>query len=155
MGININTDPKITDANIENTDTNTKNIDDNTKNTDDDTQKGIKTKQCHHFLRNGKCRNGENCTFIHDQSKHEAFKVDREEKRLLQSQRDKAQNGNGLGAQKNRAELLLNQSLNRLIAPTDKAGGVCGKSTLLRKLLENDLRRERTLTLQLLSGCSV
>jgi len=120
-----------------------------TTNTTNQSQTG---RQCRYFLRNGTCKNGDNCSYIHDITKHETFKVERGKKSLLQSQQDKARNGGtGGGINMNRAKRLLDQRVNWLLAPTATGGGgTSGKHTLLRKLLGNDLKRERSLALQLL-----
>lgn len=101
----------------------------------------FKTKQCRFFLRNGSCKNGDSCTYIHDIAQHEAYKNNALERKQKQSQRDRARNE-------------AKREMNLLSTGRDQAessrGGARGGQTLLRKLLQNDIRRERSLCLQLL-----
>ena len=114
---------------------------DDKKNNDNNNK--YKTKHCRYFVRNGSCKNGDKCTYIHDIAQHEAYKANRAVQREMQSKRDKA---------KNEAQREMN------LLTTGKANGGSGNGTmlpatgqtLLRKLLQNDIRRERMLTLQLL-----
>jgi hypothetical protein len=104
----------------------------------DNTSK-YKTRQCRYFLRNGTCKNGDTCTYIHDMEQHEAYKKDADARKEKQSQKDRA---------RNQAKKEMN-----LITSGRREGGLgsgIGGQTLLRKLLENDIRRERSLCLQLL-----
>jgi Zinc finger C-x8-C-x5-C-x3-H type (and similar)/Nuclear fragile X mental retardation-interacting protein 1 (NUFIP1) len=86
-------------------------------------QENYRTRPCRYFMRNGKCRNGDHCNFSHDQSSR-----DSEQKRV------------------------------HLDAPTPKKPKVARDlsstrkqpSSLLHKLLANDIQREAALTLQLL-----
>lgn len=95
-----------------------------------------KTKQCKFFLRNGSCKNGDDCKYIHDLSKHQEFKANTEVRKQAQSERDRARN-----ASKKELELLTTGRVQN----SNKSEG----NSLLRKLLKNDIRRERTLCLQL------
>jgi hypothetical protein len=104
--------------------------------------KKFKTRHCRYFLRNGTCKNGDECTYIHDNAEHEKYKLNRSSRCQMQSQKDKA---------KNEAQREMN------ILTTGRAQGMGSNGnilpsgqTLLRKLLQNDIRRERNLTLQLL-----
>jgi hypothetical protein len=101
----------------------------------------FKTKQCRYFLRNGTCKNGNQCTYIHDMTQHELYKANASVKREIQSKKDKA---------KNEARREVN------LITTGRAQGdrtdlpATTGQTLLRRLLQNDIRRERSLCLQLL-----
>jgi hypothetical protein len=95
-----------------------------------------KTKQCRFFLRNGTCKNGDNCTYIHDISKHEEYKANSQIRKQTQSERDKARNA-------------LKKEMDILTTGRSQSGKK-SEASLLRKLLNNDIRRERTLCLQLL-----
>mmetsp|Transcript_391 Transcript_391/g.652 ORF Transcript_391/g.652 Transcript_391/m.652 type:complete len:550 (+) Transcript_391:188-1837(+) len=105
-----------------------------------DSTSKYKTKQCRYFLRNGTCKNGDSCTYIHDMEQHEAYKNNADSRKERQSQKDRA---------RNQAKKEMN-----LLTSGRKDGGLgsgsSGGQTLLRKLLENDIRRERSLCLQLL-----
>jgi hypothetical protein len=96
-----------------------------------------KSKQCRFFLRNGSCKNGDNCTYIHDITQHEAFKANAETRKRKQSQRDRARNE-------------AKREMNLITTGKEQVRGAKGGQTLLRKLLQNDIRRERSLCLQLL-----
>ena len=99
-----------------------------------------KTKLCRFFLRNGTCKNGENCTYIHDIAQHESFKSKAETRKQKQSQRDRARNE----AQKEMHLITTGRTQG------NGKGGDSNRQTLLRKLLQSDIRRERSLCLQLL-----
>jgi Zinc finger C-x8-C-x5-C-x3-H type (and similar)/Nuclear fragile X mental retardation-interacting protein 1 (NUFIP1) len=96
-----------------------------TENENEMHQGNYRTRLCRYFMRNGKCRNGDHCNFSHDQSGR-----DLEHKRAHHD------------------------------APTSKKPKVARDLTvtstrnlptsLLRKLLANDVQREAALTLQLL-----
>lgn len=109
---------------------------------DVDTKSNFKTKQCRYFLRNGTCKNGDNCTYIHDIEKHEEYKANADIRKERQSKRDRARNE----AKKEMDILTTGRSQQNNRTKNNAAAG----QTLLRKLLQNDIRRERTLTLQLL-----
>lgn len=94
-----------------------------------------KIKQCRFFLRNGTCKNGDNCTYIHDISKHEEYKANSTIRKQTQSERDKARNA-------------LKKEMDILTTGRSQSGRT--SESLLRKLVQNDIRRERTLCLQLL-----
>ena len=98
-----------------------------------------KTKFCRYFLRNGTCKNGDECTYIHDMAKREAFKTNAALRKQKQSQRDRARND----AQKEMNVITTGRT-------KGMAGHGAAPQTLLRKLLQNDIRRERSLALQLL-----
>ena len=100
----------------------------------------LKTKQCRYFLRNGTCKNGDKCTYIHDMNQHEIYKANASSRREVQSKRDKAKN-------EARREMNL---LTTGRADGNGSGLPKTGQTLLRKLLQNDIRRERSLCLQLL-----
>ena len=109
-----------------------------------DSSSKYKTKQCRYFLRNGTCKNGDGCTYIHDLEQHEAYKSNLDVRKERQSQRDRARN-------ESKKETNLNKSGRQqggMLKYTDCDG--TGAQSLLRKLLENDIRRERSLCLQLL-----
>jgi len=72
-----------------------------------------RTRPCKYFMRNGSCRNGDNCNFSHE----------------IQNQQQKRERSN---------------------PRTRRQRGSSSSTTLLRKLLENDARREATLSIQLL-----
>lgn len=101
-----------------------------------DTISSDKTKQCRFFLRNGTCKNGDTCTYIHDPSKHEEYKTNSGVRKQSQSERDKARNA-------------LKKEMDILTTGRTQSGKKA-EASLLRKLLQNDIRRERTLCLQLL-----
>ena len=86
-----------------------------------------KTKHCHYFTRNGTCRNGGDCNYIHDIEKHNEFKL---------NQKKHSTN------RKKQAE--------RNLLTTGRPEKSQYRRTLLRSLLQNDIHRERSLTLQLL-----
>lgn len=115
-----------------------------TKN-DDDIVEGnathkYKTKQCRYFLRNGTCKNGNQCTYIHDITQHELYKTNASVRREIQSKKDKAKN-------EARREVNL---ITTGRAQGDRTDLPATGQTLLRRLLQNDIRRERSLCLQLL-----
>jgi len=83
-----------------------------------------KMKHCRYFLRNGTCKHGAKCKFLHDEELY--F-------RNLKSNTTQQQQ-----------QKQLDKEIDWLLTPSKQ------QHTLLRKLLENDLQRERTLTLQLL-----
>jgi hypothetical protein len=105
-----------------------------------------RTRPCRFYLRTGRCRNGANCHYLHEDG--EARRL-AEEQRIGQSKRDKARSD-------------ARRDIERLNSPrSNKRGSVGGvddykyanpgpKAPLLRKLLQNDIRRERSLALQLL-----
>jgi len=108
----------------------------------------FKTKQCRFFLRNGTCKNGDNCTYIHDMSQYENFKAGAEDRKKLQSHRDRARN-----EARNEMNVITrgkNNASGSSFGGSSVRGGGSGGETLLRKLLQNDIRRERSLALQLL-----
>jgi len=107
--------------------------------TGNDPSSTFKTKFCRYFLRNGTCKNGDECTYIHDMAKREAYKTNAGIKKQKQSQRDRARNE----AQKEMNVITTGRTKGR-------AGHGAAPQTLLRKLLQNDIRRERSLALQLL-----
>ncbi len=100
-----------------------------------------KTKQCRYFIWNGTCKNGDNCSYIHDMAKHEAYKANQEERKRTQSQRDRAKN-------EARKEMQRIEGVRSGTRGGNAGSG--GGQTLLRQLLQNDIKRERTLCLQLL-----
>ena len=87
----------------------------------------FRTRPCRFYLRTGQCRNGDTCNYLHENG--EARKSS-EEQRLDQRNRDKARSD-------------ARRDVERYADPGPKA-------PLLRKLLQSDIRRERSLTLQLL-----
>lgn len=89
----------------------------------------FKTRHCRFFTRNGTCKNGDDCTYIHDMEHHKEFKLNQQNR----SQQDGAN-------RQAKAE--------RNLLTTGRRGD--SKRTLLRSLLQNDIQRERSLTLQLL-----
>jgi hypothetical protein len=101
----------------------------------------FKTKQCRYFLRNGTCKNGDACTYIHDMTQHEAYKSNRVVRSQTQSSRDKAKNA----AKREMNLLTTGRANNGKVNGTSPSG-----QTLLRKLLQNDIGRERSLCLKLL-----
>ena len=101
----------------------------------------FKTKPCRFFLRNGSCKNGDNCTYMHDLAQHEEYKDSAESRKQKQSQRDRA---------RNEAKREMNLITTGREQAGSSKGGAPGGQTLLRKLLQNDIRRERSLCLQLL-----
>jgi len=102
----------------------------------------FKTRQCRFFLNNGTCKNGDQCTYIHDTNEHEQFKSKKKQRREIQSQKDKA---------RNEAQREINLITTGKTQATRSQNGVASSSqTLLRKLLQNDIRRERSICLQLL-----
>lgn len=103
-----------------------------------------KTKQCRYFLRNGTCKNGNGCTYIHDMEQHEAYKKNADIRKEKQSQRDRARN------EAKKEMKLLTTGRNHQHHGRSETGDGTGGQSLLRKLLENDIRRERSLCLQLL-----
>jgi len=113
-----------------------------TANATEDPASKFKSKPCRFFLRNGTCKNGDNCTYIHDIPQHKAYKANAETRKQKQSQRDKAR----IGAQK---EMNL-ITTGRKQTSASSMGSMPGGQTLLRKLLQTDIRRERSLGLQLL-----
>mmetsp|Transcript_35125 Transcript_35125/g.76890 ORF Transcript_35125/g.76890 Transcript_35125/m.76890 type:complete len:556 (+) Transcript_35125:218-1885(+) len=100
-----------------------------------------RTRPCRFYLRTGHCRNGDNCNYIHEDGE---ARRSAEGQRLDQSRRDKARSD-------------ARKEVERLNGPRAKRGrddelyvDPGAKAPLLRKLLQNDIRRERSLTLQLL-----
>ncbi|KAG7358135.1 zinc finger domain containing protein [Nitzschia inconspicua] len=89
---------------------------------------------CRFFFRNGSCRNGDSCRFSHQQ-----IPPSRPETRPASSQHN-----NNIDNNNNNNKIKTNMDRKR------KRGGHTSSDTLLRKLLENDMDRESTLTLQLL-----
>jgi Transcriptional repressor len=102
-----------------------------------------KTKQCRYFLRNGTCKNGDSCTYIHDMEQHKSYKKNADARKERQSQKDRARN-------QAKKEMNLLTSGRKDGGGSSSLGSGVGGQTLLRKLLENDIRRERSLCLQLL-----
>ena len=100
-----------------------------------------RTKPCRFFLRNGTCKNGDNCLYIHDITSHKQYLADAVKRREQQSRRDRTRH-------------VANQELNILRNGNAKHSSHLSynpsSSTLLRKLLAKDMERERSLTLQLL-----
>ena len=100
-----------------------------------------RTKPCRFFLRNGTCKNGDNCLYIHDNASHKQYLTDAVKRREQQSRRDKSRH-------------VANQELNVLTNGNTKHSSHSSynpsSSTLLKKLLAKDMERERSLTLQLL-----
>ena len=90
----------------------------------------MQRRPCRFYFQNGACRHGEKCTYSHDEADREIFnaKKDRQKKRK-QHQRETTNNRN------HRA---------------NKKGKTSSTDSLLRKLLQTDMEREATLTLQLL-----
>jgi len=99
----------------------------------------FKTKLCRYFLRNGTCKNGDECPYIHDMAQRDSHMANAEIRKEKQRQRDRA---------RNEAQNAMS------IITTGRKQGIPGRRaappTLLRKLLQSDIRRERSLTLQAL-----
>ena len=95
----------------------------------------FRTRPCRFFMRTGRCRNGDNCNYLHEEGAAEAA----EQRSLEQSQRDKAKRD----SRTELGRMGRNDVRNDYIGPGEHA-------PLLRKLLQTDIRRERSLTLQLL-----
>jgi len=93
----------------------------------------FRTRHCKFFLQHGSCRHGDQCAFIHDSEARKDYIETLEMKRKEQSVRDKAKRKGSQSTVKN------HQNMN-----SD------GNKSLLRKLLDHDMRRERCLSLQLL-----
>ena len=108
-----------------------------------------RTRPCRFYLRTGRCRNGENCHYLHEDGE---ARRSVEEQRIDQSKRDKARSDARRDVER----------LNTSSSPhSNRQGGgrevddykytdPGPKAPLLRKLLQNDIRRERSLALQLL-----
>lgn len=111
----------------------------NAENAGDPSSK-YRTKACRFFLRNGSCKNGDKCNYIHDLAQHEEYKANAESRKEKQRERDKARND---------ARRELNLITTGREKSGSRGGGSC-RQTLLRKLLQNDIQRERSLSLQLL-----
>ena len=105
-----------------------------------------RTRPCRFYLRTGRCRNGENCNYLHEDGE---ARRSAEEQRIDQSKRDKARSG-----ARRDVERLNSPRSNRQGGGRDvddyKYADPGPKAPLLRKLLQNDIRRERSLALQLL-----
>lgn len=86
---------------------------------------------CRFFFRNGSCRNGSNCRFSHEMEEGQQQSQQQQQRNLSQPSKS------GSNRNKNNAKKR-------------KRGGHTSSDTLLRKLLENDMERESTLTMQLL-----
>ncbi len=98
-----------------------------------------RTRPCRFYLRTGQCRNGDTCNYLHEDGE---ARRSAEEQRLDQSNRDKARSNARRDVER------LNSPLRG--ADDYKYADPGPKAPLLRKLLRNDIRRERSLTLQLL-----
>ena len=86
----------------------------------------FKKGHCHHFIRRGTCKHGDACFKTHDLKEREAFKAFRTKQMVKKRARRKEE----------REEKFIRNGTS--------------KRTLLRGLLQNDIQRERSLTLQLL-----
>ena len=106
-----------------------------------------RTRPCRFYLRTGRCRNGENCHYLHEDGE---ARRSAEEQRIDQSKRDKARSD----ARRDVERLNSPHSNNRQGFGREvddyKYADPGPKAPLLRKLLQNDIRRERSLALQLL-----
>lgn len=98
---------------------------------------GYRTKPCRFYVRNGSCRNGSKCTYLHDNAARESYLSTATERRARQSERDKTK-------AKARREVAALSGGHR--TGTFKPG----EATLLRKLLDREVKRESSLTLQCL-----
>ncbi len=90
-------------------------------------------RHCKFFLQAGSCKNGHQCTFIHDGEARKDYTMKMIIKRKEQSERDKSKNDS------------KSKSSNRNLNSEES-----NSKSLLRKLLDHDMRRERCLSLQLL-----
>ena len=92
-------------------------------------QQRTPSRPCRFFFRQGSCRNGENCRFSH----------------VVETGQNQQQQHS-----RNRKTPSATNSGSKNINKKRKRGGITSSDTLLRRLLENDMERESTLTMQLL-----
>jgi len=100
-------------------------------------------KLCHFFLRNGTCKNATDCQYLHDIEAHKQCSANKVEKRKEQSERDRARN-------RDQKDMDVLSGRRNACHKGNSSVGAGGATSLLRKLLESDMERERSLTLQLL-----
>lgn len=119
-----------------------------------------RTRLCRFFVRNGKCRNGDQCHYIHDTTQRHL-----KDKKIGESQEVVTANPTCVATQNestatntttlpndvddtknsNQNQKQQNQNRTRLIRSSTNT-----QPTLLRKLLSDDIRREQVLTIKLL-----
>jgi CCCH-type zinc finger/Nuclear fragile X mental retardation-interacting protein 1 (NUFIP1) len=103
------------------------------------TSSNHRTKICRYFARTGTCRNGMNCTFLHDTG------TEKESIHKLKTVDNNTSNNNITNGT---TSSILFPGNKKLQLPTSSYNN--GEPSLLRKLLNEDIRRERVLTIKLL-----
>ena len=106
-----------------------------------------RTRPCRFYLRTGRCRNGENCRYLHEDGE---ARRSAEEQRIDQSKRDKARSDARRDVERLNSSPRSNRQGGGREVDDYKYADPGPKAPLLRKLLQNDIRRERSLALQLL-----
>ena len=106
-----------------------------------------RTRPCRFYLRTGRCRNGENCHYLHEDGE---ARRSVEEQRIDQSKRDKARSDARRDVERLNSSPHSNRQGGGREVDDYKYADPGPKAPLLRKLLQNDIRRERSLALQLL-----
>ena len=98
-------------------------------------QQQYRTRLCRYFAKNGQCRNGDTCSFSHDRTSVSHHEQQTNLDDQLPTKKQKVNHNSATSNSKS-----PNQSAKLPPPPT----------SLLRKLLANDIQREASLTLQLL-----